>query len=312
METQSNSVQDSWVEERHQLLSLAIYPRRILDGIWLKVIGFAFTLIDHIGLIFGPEVLGEVCYQILRCTGRCAFPIFVFLAIEGVYHTRNYWRYFGRLALMAIILDAFCYVVYYAFPETGGMLTPGNVFTDLALGSLVIYLFRRNDKWTLLALLPIAYLVLSDFTVYRQGADGVYALIPAGVASDYGTYGLVMFIAMYFGYEGGFRYLRWRASQAGLQPLDVAPRRMRLILNGGATIGLLAVGCLFQLIRMLFGFTPIEPGISWAWESYSMLGAIFIMLYDGRPGTRKKAIRYPLYLFYPLHLIVLYLISLAF
>ena len=289
METQSNSVQDSWVAERHQLLSLAIYPRRILDGIWLKVIGFAFTLIDHIGLIFGPEVLGEVCYQILRCTGRCAFPIFVFLAIEGVYHTRNYWRYFGRLALMAIILDAFCYVVY-----------------------LVIYLFRRNDKWTLLALLPIAYLVLSDFTVYRQGADGVYALIPAGVASDYGTYGLVMFIAMYFGYEGGFRYLRWRASQAGLQPLDVAPRRMRLILNGGATIGLLAVGCLFQLIRMLFGFTPIEPGISWAWESYSMLGAIFIMLYDGRPGTRKKAIRYPLYLFYPLHLIVLYLISLAF
>ena len=45
METQSNSVQDSWVAERHQLLSLAIYPRRILDGIWLKVIGFAFTLL---------------------------------------------------------------------------------------------------------------------------------------------------------------------------------------------------------------------------------------------------------------------------
>lgn len=298
-------------QENAGLLKVSTYQRKWLNGLWLKVLGFILTLLDHIGLLFEAQI-GEVAYTILRCTGRCAFPIFVFLAVEGVYHTRCYWKYFLRLAVMAVILDAFCYGVYYGSDGgLGAQLTPGNVFTDLALGTLVVYLFRRNDPWTMLSILPIAYLVLSDFTVYRQGAGSSYAVIPAGIASDYGTYGLVMFILMYFAYQLAFRYQKYRAKQVGLDYSDIPGRNMRLTLNGFAAAAILITGCIFQIIAWT-GFTALEPGIGWATESWSMLAIIPIMLYDGRPGVTNRPVRYSLYLFYPVHLILLWCITLAF
>ena len=297
--------------ERVDPFKMAIYPKKRLDGLWLKVIGFILTLLDHIGLLFQAQI-GDLAYQILRCTGRLAFPIFVLLAVEGVYHTRNYWKYFARLAVMAIVLDAFCYITYYAFPESGVAIPPGNVFTDLALGTLVIYLFKRNDPWTMFALLPMAYLVLSDFTPYRQGVDSSYALIKAGIASDYGTYGLVMFLAFYFAYEIARKIITSQAEKNNLDLATLASSRMRLILNSAVSIALLAVGCIYQVISMLVSYNPCQPAVGWAMESWSMLSIAFIMLYDGRPGIKSSPVRYSLYLFYPVHLIVLYLITLAF
>ena len=297
--------------ENGELLKLAIFERKGLNGLWLKLLGFLFTLLDHIGLIFQAQI-GQLAYTILRSTGRCAFPIFVFLAIEGVYHTRNYWKYFLRLIVIAVVLDAFCYGVYYGSNGTlGAQLTPGNVFTDLALGTLVIYLFRRNDPWTMLSLLPIAYLVLSDFTIYRHGSLSPYAIIPAGIASDYGTYGITMFILIYFGYQLAFKYQRYRAKQIGISASDMPGSSMRITLNGFASGAILLTGCIFQIIAWI-GFTGIEPGIGWAVESWSMLAVIPILLYDGRPGVTNRPVRYSLYLFYPAHLILLWCISLAF
>ena len=72
---------------------------RGLDGGVLKGIAAALMLTDHVGAILLPEVLA------LRCVGRLAFPIFAFFIAEGYAHTRDFGRYFRRLAILAVVSE---------------------------------------------------------------------------------------------------------------------------------------------------------------------------------------------------------------
>ena len=72
---------------------------RGLDGGALKGIAAALMLTDHVGAILLPEV------SVLRCVGRLAFPIFAFFIAEGYAHTRDFGRYFRRLAILAVVSE---------------------------------------------------------------------------------------------------------------------------------------------------------------------------------------------------------------
>lgn len=72
---------------------------RGLDGGALKGIAAALMLTDHVGAILLPEVLA------LRCVGRLAFPIFAFFIAEGYAHTRDFGRYFRRMAILAVVSE---------------------------------------------------------------------------------------------------------------------------------------------------------------------------------------------------------------
>ena len=72
---------------------------RGLDGGALKGIAAALMLTDHVGAILLPEV------PVLRCVGRLAFPIFAFFIAEGYAHTRDFGRYFRRLAIFAVVSE---------------------------------------------------------------------------------------------------------------------------------------------------------------------------------------------------------------
>ena len=70
-----------------------------LDGGALKGIAAALMLTDHVGAILLPEV------PVLRCVGRLAFPICAFFIAEGYAHTRDFGRYFRRLAILAVVSE---------------------------------------------------------------------------------------------------------------------------------------------------------------------------------------------------------------
>ena len=72
---------------------------RGLDGGVLKGIAAALMLTDHVGAILLPEV------PVWRCVGRLAFPIFAFFIAEGYAHTRDFGRYFRRLAILAVVSE---------------------------------------------------------------------------------------------------------------------------------------------------------------------------------------------------------------
>ena len=76
-----------------------------LSGNALKIIAAISMLIDHIGVVFFPQV------KILRILGRIALPIFSFMIAEGARYTRNKLRYF----LTVFSLAAACQTVYFLY-----------------------------------------------------------------------------------------------------------------------------------------------------------------------------------------------------
>ncbi len=93
----------------------------------LKLLACGAMLVDHWALLFGKSIW-------FRALGRLAFPIYCFLISEGLAHTRNRRRYFGRLALMALVTEPIYDLAFYPRAIWQGQ----NVLWTLLLGGLLL------------------------------------------------------------------------------------------------------------------------------------------------------------------------------
>ena len=93
-----------------------------LSGTALKYIAMTTMLADHIGAVLLERIVyyrgnleqvamlmtsqwGDTLYwlwRMLRTVGRIAFPIYCFLLVEGFLHTRDWRRYWLRMARLRL------------------------------------------------------------------------------------------------------------------------------------------------------------------------------------------------------------------
>lgn len=118
----------------------------------LKFIAITSMLIDHIGLLFFPDLL------ILRIIGRIAFPIFAFQIANGYMYTSNRIMYFSRLTTFAAISQ----IPYMLVLQTYNL----NILFTFALSILLFYCIN-NKKWPG-AILIISSVIIPEFTVLPQ------------------------------------------------------------------------------------------------------------------------------------------------
>lgn len=201
--------------------------------------------------------------------GRIAFPIFAFQIAEGFIHTSNLKQYFLRIVTFAFLSE---------------------IPFDLVFCGEFFYFDYQNVLFTF-ALSILALAVLEKIkksptpkTILVSGILFIAVLVVAHFFEvDYGVAGVLTVVAFYI-----FRTfpLAW----------------------------------FFQLISLIFINVFLFPGrsvltrifgeiISFPVQIFALFSLVPIWLYNGKKGNHGKAFQYGFYLFYPLHLLILYVVS---
>ena len=247
--------------------------RRGISQEGLKLIACFTMLIDHIGYeIVYPFYTGisaasaadmlEVrllykAYLLCRCIGRIAFPIFAFLLVEGVHHTRNRKKYALRLAKAALLAE----IPYNLIVEGGISCGKQSVMVTLLLGFLAVHYMGKSSSLAWKPVIALPFVVLAEV-----------------LRADYGWCGVVLIVLFELSRE------------------MYAPNLVR---TGG----------------MIVLFHSVSSRIIWLGNfslPMQVLGALsmlFIGNYSGRKQTTSKAVQWGFYLFYPVHMLILWAIG---
>jgi len=293
-----------------------------ISGSTLKWIAIITMLIDHIAASFyimyietnnltGAPV---VIYEVMRCIGRIAFPIFIFLLIEGFTHTRNVGKYMLRLFLFALISEvpfdlAFMHEWYY--PEYQ------NVFFTLFLGLLSIWLIRQiEEKWyekKWLIIPAILGILSATFLIAKAINNFCYMNIPVLMYEEaYYPIFLVAFIITTLAFLILYLMMRikksatWSNAQfSKLFAIVVGMAAAIYLRTDYAEIGVLAIIVMYRLRakqseQFILGTAVLM--LSSVSEVCALVALLPIKLYN---GTRGRQMKYFFYLFYPIHLLIL-------
>ena len=244
-----------------------------MSALMLRIIACAAMLLDHIGYAFDIPSL--------RVVGRIAFPIFVYLIYNGYRHTKSPGKYALRLGLFALISQLpFALLCHYDH-----WLQKGNVFVTLLLALLCIWAAdvlakRPATRW--ICWLP----ALAVCVAYHN----------AWLRSDYGAKGIIM------------AFVFW-----ALDGKTAWKRALTCVLVLCAVYYAQILGVGLNLVRgngMVFSLTSWEKTQVW-----SLLALPLIFAYNGEKGKMPggpvgaKLAQYGFYAFYPLHMLVLWLLE---
>ena len=175
--------------------------RHGLSGTALKLIACVTMLIDHIGAscieagilmprlesgaLSSASLAAEPLFvldQVLRRTGRLAFPIFCFLLVEGFVHTHDIRKYIQRLFLFGLISEVPFDLAFFRTP-----FNPDNqnVYWTLLLGVLAMAGLKHFEK--------------PDGTASWKGVlcAGGCAVLAFLAGTDYHAIGVIIICALY-------------------------------------------------------------------------------------------------------------------
>lgn len=265
-----------------------------LNSFWIRIIALITMTIDHIGVF-----LDYSKFYPLRIIGRIALPLFVFLSVEGALKTSNKKKYLLRLLSLfvsiGVILTAFSFMGSF-FEEIA--YTSGNIFFDLLLVILTVFILESdNKKIKPLVALPILYSIFS-FTVIKLescGCDGLYTFFPPALRMQYGIFTMLLTLGFYASNKL-VPILINKYSPINADDDDYK----RLLTNFLCVITVVISGIILMLTNYAFGdaYTNMLEGI----QTYAIISAVFIMLYNGKKGYNSKWFRVAYYLYYPIHI----------
>ena len=200
--------------------------------------------------------------------GRAAFPIFAFQAAEGYVHTSDFKKYAKRLLVFALISEIPFDLFYIGAP---------------------VFPFHQNVMFTLL----LGLLLVRQIDPARRGSGWkgwlkrvalVWLIVMAAAITfpDYGLRGVLTVAAFYVAGKLPGKQLWYLA----------------------ALIALNIVGFKGEMLLLpLFGQTVELPV-----QAFAVFAILPICLYNGRKGGGGKALQWGSYAFYPVHMLILYLV----
>lgn len=265
----------------------------VKDGLTLakiKIIAYLTMLIDHIAeciylpylklTMTGAEAQNDLLYICMRIVGRMAFPLFCFMLIEGIRHSRSRRNYLVRLFVMAVVSEP-CFDL-----ALSGRLwdaSSQNVCITLFIMAIMLILFERYER-TITNILGRLCAIAATIIV---AATCTYIL-----KTDFNISGVIIVTAIYY-----------------LRPYLVNYLDVAIVLS--------SIGIYLSYFVKYFIKYPSHriDGIDWQWyinkawtlQMWVPLSLIIIRMYYGKKGRTLPKLFY--YGFYPVHLLVLGIIS---
>lgn len=201
--------------------------------------------------------------------GRLAFPIFAFQIAEGFVHTKNFKKYALRLLSFAIVTEIPFNLFY-----SSRWFNPyhQNVLFTLLLGLLAIRVIDNVKKDHRKKSIGLSLLWLCLICI---------ASIIGFV--DYGFLGMLTVVMFYVCRDFPFAWL-------------------------AQLVGMVAINIIFFEGQVI----PVEllgKNIEIPTQAFAVFSLIPIWLYGGKKGISNKVLQYGFYAFYPIHMLILYLIK---
>lgn len=237
---------------------------------WLKAIACITMLIDHLGYMVFPQA------RWMRLAGRIAFPLYCFLLTQGMEHTRSRPKYLLRLLLTGIVSEfAFDLAFYGEFTWR-----KQSVMVTLILGAGMLWAME-----TVVRLLEKPLRVTERRNKYL------------GILLEGACMGLMFFPFHYI--IGRFRSdYGWK----GIFLIAMFATTRRLPLKNLIRTGLMVWLAYYSSSLTVFA------GFTFPFQLPAVLALLPIALYSGRKLTRSKALQWSFQLFYPVHLLLLWLL----
>jgi len=251
--------------------------------------------VDHIGFILFPQE------DIFRIIGRLSFPLFAFLIAYGCTKTRNLNKYFLRLISFAVWIQIGVGIINMSI--TGISVKTVNIFFTLAFGVLGIWMIEAMWK----ASVKNTRLNAADCTVFSVLSVLIAALvsITGGVLLvDYGAPGVALILMFY----GMLKLKKHFTKQKQTVPADSASdtnKNLHKVLIFVTYQFILP----FIVIGVYAGLFEIVYDMKWNIHWWGILSVIFIWMFIDRKIKIPWFEKYFFYIYYPLHFVILYLIS---
>lgn len=271
---------------------------KVFSGFILKIMAIIFMTLDHIGYFMEQYDNLVVLTSIFRVLGRLSFPLFIFLLVEGVIHTKNTRNYFIRLGLLAFAFFAGQMFYYWTTSDNKGMLSPA---IDLVLTASLVYFLKRKDKYSFLAIIPFAWALLTMIVRnYEYNHLTYLSWWPFFFRPDYTLFGPLLGIAFYYANDLSVLFLK---SSEGTKDWvgTTYERTTKNIISAGFLI-------ILSVIFVFMDKNGLHLVFSIPWQVYSLFAFIPILFYSGKRGYNAKWFQYGCYVYFPAHLILIYLI----
>lgn len=241
----------------------------------LKIIALIFMLVDHIYSNFGLFIGLPKWVHFL---GRFVAPLFLYFLMEGFKYTKNRKKYLSRLFIFAMLMHVI---------NIARNLITNRYFNPITKQvDLMSLIGGNNIFWTL-------FLFLALFMALEKVKINKLWFIP------------VILISLLMPYSEGGIYLYPIALMCYFFNND--PKKV--------SIGIFAWSIILLLISLndyytnAKDYTTLYQHLAYSSEFMMLTSIPFIMAYNGKKGgSGKRWEKNLFYIFYPLHLIIIYVI----
>ena len=273
----------------------------------MTTIALATMTIDHIGWLLSDQIGSNYWLTITcRLIGRIALPLFCFMIAEGVIHSKKIGNYFLRLGIMATAISiALAFAVYVL--HMNSMWYEGNIFIDLLLGAIAVYALRRKEWYfKILAAVPLIIGVLAFIVMGMEVSNNMLIhWFPFFLRPQYQFLSIGLIILYYVAHIFKDLFIKQYSQNSGI-PVE----SLRGTTTEQFAYNLFAFGMTtFAIIGFyLLTFVLPESFVYWRPEmqNAALIAGALLLLYNGKRGYNAKWFQYGSYLYYPLHLLIIF------